>query len=103
MTWVEKIAGIGRENQKHFLQYALHFMREYLRLKLIGNQGIRLQGKELTTAQNMLKVIEYDQVEKITKLFDDCSYYVERNANPKVLFLDTSIQIHRILRPAVVS
>lgn len=97
--WVEKMAKLGRENQKEFLKYGLHFMREYLALKMTDGQlNARLQGKELDTAQNLTKVIEFDQVEKIVQLFTDCSYFVERNANPKILFLDTSIQLNKILK-----
>lgn len=98
VPWVEKFATIGRENQKHFLKYALHFMREYLLVKLTGNQNLRLQEQELKTAVNLTKVIELDQIQDISKLFDECSYYVERNANPKVLFLDASIELNRILK-----
>ena len=27
VTWVEKFAAIGRENQKQFIRYALHFIQ----------------------------------------------------------------------------
>lgn len=103
MTWVDQFAGIGRENQKHFLRYALHFLREFMSLKLTGNQQIRLRAEELETAQKMTKVIEFVHIEQIAKLFDDCSYYIERNANPKILFLDASITLNKILKTPVAS
>ena len=28
--WVNEMSGWGRENQKNFLEYGLHFFREYL-------------------------------------------------------------------------
>lgn len=98
VPWVEKIAKEGRENQKHFLTYALHFLREYLLLKAAGDLPVRLQETELTTAKKMTKVLELEQVEQLSKLFSDCTYAVERNANPKVLFLDASIQMKRIFK-----
>lgn len=98
VSWVEKFATIGRENQKHFLRYALHFLREYMLVKLTGNQNLRLQDQELKTALNLTKVIELDQIQDLSKLFDNCFYYVERNANPKVLFLDASIELNSILK-----
>ncbi len=97
VQWVETFAKAGRENQKHFLQYALHFMREYMLLRLTGREDIRLQPSEQTTAKRMLKVISFEQVEEIAQILSDCSFYIERNANPKVLFLDTSIRLHAIL------
>ena len=98
VQWSEAIAEIGRENQKQFLRYGLHFFREYLLLLLTGNEAVRLQPKELETARNLTKVISFDQVDSIVRLFTDCAYFVERNANPKVLFLDTSIKMHRIIK-----
>lgn len=96
--WVEQFASAGRENQKYFLRYGLHFMREYLDLKMLGKEQVRLMNEEFNTAKRMLQVLEFEQVEKINKLFSDCAYFVERNANPKILFLDASIQLNRILK-----
>ncbi len=98
VNWVDDFAKLGRENQKHFLQYALHFLREFSVLKVNEQARIRLQKDELETARNMAAVLELDQVEQLAKLFSDCSYSVERNANPKVLFLDASIQMHKIMK-----
>jgi len=102
VNWVAKFSTIGREDQKYFLQYGLHFMREYMVLKLTGNENVRLLPNELKTAQNLTKIIEFDQVEKITNLFNDLSYYVERNANPKILFLDASLKMNQILKNKLV-
>lgn len=102
VKWVEKFAGIGRESQKHFLQYAQHFLREYTILKVTGNEAVSLLPQEMETAKKMTKVLDIAQIDILTKLFNDCSYYIERNANPKVLFLDASIRIHKILKYGVV-
>ena len=67
-------------------------------VKITGNQHLRLREKELETALNLTKVIELDQIQEMAKLFDDCYYYVERNANPKILFLDASIRLNQILK-----
>lgn len=96
--WVEQIAKEGRENQKHFLNYALHFLRELALLQVVGNEGIRLQENELETALNMGKVLDLGQVEQLSLLFSDCAFAIERNANPRVLFMDASIQMHHILK-----
>jgi len=82
VTWVDAFAKLGRENQKQLLNYALYFMREFMVIKMTGEARVRLQGEELKTAQNMTKVIEFDQIEKITKLLNDSYYHIERNANP---------------------
>ncbi len=95
----EELSKLGRENQKYFLTYALHFLRELMVLRVTNNQdNIRLQNTEKQTAINMTKVIGFQQIEKISDLLNEAIFHIERNANPKILFLDTSIQLHKVLR-----
>lgn len=96
--WVEIFAKQGREPQKFFLRYGLHFFREFLFFKTTGTEKVRLLPTELETARKMNQILDFDKVEKITSLFSDCIYHVERNANPKILFLDASIRINKIFR-----
>lgn len=99
VKWSEDFAGQGRENQKHFLQYALHFLREITLLIAAGPEvKVRLQNQELESAKKMAGVMDLDQAEQLMQLFSDCIFAVERNANPKVLFLDASIQMNHILK-----
>lgn len=89
---------MGRKDQVVFLQYGLYFLREFMSLQL-GNQqlAVRLQKNELSTAQNMLKVIGLEQLQAMIQLFDEMAFHVERNGNPRILFLDASIQVHKML------
>lgn len=103
VEWVDQVAGIGRENQKQFLRYALHFVRELTLLKALSDQAgfddkPRLPAGELETAQRLTTVVEVDQLELISELLTDTSYHVERNANPKILFLDVSIRMNQIFK-----
>lgn len=99
VEWSEKVASLGRENQKHFLRYALHFLRELAVLRAAGQSvSVRLQAEELETARNMAPLLELGQMDQLAKLFSDCSFAVERNANPKVLFLDASIRMNKIMK-----
>lgn len=99
VQWTEEFARLGRENQKQFLQYALHFLREMMSLVSHGNSALRLQPEELSTAQNMSKVLNFEKILQIVKLINDNIYYIERNANAKILFLDASIKMNRIMKP----
>ncbi len=98
VKWTDSFAQLGRENQKQFLQYGLHFLREMMSLIATGNTTLRLRAEELTTAQNMAKVLDFDKITQLAALFNDNIYYIERNANPKILFLDTSIVMHKIFK-----
>jgi DNA polymerase-3 subunit delta' len=105
VRWTESFSKKGREKQKLFLKYGLHFLREVLILKMTDglNEDLppRLRKDELETAQKMKTVLDIDKIQGISRLFDECIYHVERNANPKVLFLDASIRTHRILRAKI--
>ncbi len=98
--WTDEFATLGRENQKHFLRYALHFWREFLVLSVSEGvaERVRLPADELESARKMLPLIDHEQLADITTLLSECSEYVERNANPKILFLDAGIRIHQIIR-----
>ncbi len=99
VNWVNKFAKTGREGQKQLIIYALHFLREFLALKMIGNDyQLRLQTEEADTATKMTRVLDYEQVNKMMELFNNVHYYIERNANGRILFLDTSIRLHKIFR-----
>jgi DNA polymerase-3 subunit delta' len=89
---------MGRENQKSFILYAINIMREVLLLKNSLQQMFRLTGKEETLAERFAELFGHDQVEAIITLFEETSFNIERNANPKILFLDVSLQLVLLLK-----
>ncbi|MBP7821773.1 MAG: hypothetical protein KA010_02540, partial [Saprospiraceae bacterium] len=98
-SWVDQFAQKGRETQKFFLQYALHFLRELLILVHNNNpSSVRLQPIEISTAQNIQKILTGENIGLMAQLFDKSIMHIERNANSKLLFLNISLQLHKILR-----
>ena len=100
VEWTDDFAKLGRETQKHFLRYCLHFWREFLLLSVTHNaqNGVRLPEAELASAIKMLPLIDHEQLAELAGLLSECAEHIERNANPKILFLDAGIRIHQILR-----
>lgn len=98
VTWVEGFAKLGREAQKHFFIYTLHFMRELYQLVATGNDNLRLPTRELASAKGLAPLLDTNRLEKIVAIINDCHYHIERNANPKILMLDASIRIQHLLR-----
>lgn len=93
----ERISTLGRENQKKFIQYALHFLRELLMLSATGRNTMRLLPDEQQSAVNMAKVLDWNKIEAVAQLLNEKMYHIERNANPKILFLDAGIKLHTIM------
>ena len=98
--WVTEVSRWGRENQKHFLEYGLHFFREYLFSLITGKDNIRLSSEEKEIASKMTKLLDVSKTENIISVLNDCIGAVERNANSKILFLADSMTIGRIMRNA---
>lgn len=97
VPWVDAFAKMGREQQKQFLLYGLHFLRELLVLVSTGNTALRLSPQESNTAQKMAKVLDFSKISEISERLNANHYHIERNGNPKPIFLNTSIQVHRIM------
>jgi DNA polymerase-3 subunit delta' len=58
---------------------------------------VHLPPNELDTAQKMTKVMNTASAQAISEELEKAHYHVERNANPKILFLDVSLQIVKVL------
>ena len=97
MAFVEQLSKMGRENQKNFLRYGINFIRECCLLLSGAGSLVHLPAQELETAQKMTNVMNISQADGIITELEKAHYHVERNANPKILFLDVSLQIIKLL------
>jgi DNA polymerase-3 subunit delta' len=97
MAFVEQAAKMGRENQKNFIRYGISFIRECCLLMAGAGTLVHLPAQELDTAQKMTNVMNTAMAQAISAELEKAHYHVERNANPKILFLDVSLQIIKVL------
>ena len=97
MPLVEQLSKMGRENQKNFLRYGISFIRECCMLMAGAGELVHLPSQELETAQRMINVMNLSMAQAISTELEKAHYHVERNANPKILFLDVSLQIIKVL------
>jgi len=97
MDFVDQAAKMGRENQKNFLRYGISFIRECCLLMAGAGNLVHLPANELETAQKMTNVMNTAMAQAISTELEKAHYHVERNANPKILFLDVSLQIIKVL------
>lgn len=88
-----KLAGLGRENQKSFLIYAINLLREVVLYKEGVNQLVHVTDEEIGFLTKFSQTLHLDQLAACIAAFEKSVYYIERNANPKILFLDVSLQI----------
>lgn len=97
VAWIDENARVGREKQKQFLQYGLEIFRDCLMHNFGNVDLVRLSGEEKTFVTKFSKFINHRNYEKITTEFNSSFYYIERNANPKILFMDLIMKTNELI------
>ncbi|MEI9808388.1 MAG: hypothetical protein WDO16_11235 [Bacteroidota bacterium] len=115
--WVEEISKHGREKQKQFLRYfnhLNHLLEQAVRLRVMssaskgevepGNHkfSLTIPEKERDFAERLNKIAEIEQQQAIIEELDRATYYIERNANAKILFHALTIKLYHIIRDKIV-
>lgn len=94
----ESFATLGREGQKRFLHYALHLVRQ----SIVGHYGaaqlVRLTPAEQGFLDKFSKFIHHDNVLALRETLEEAHSDVAGNVNGKLVFVDLSLRVHRLLR-----
>lgn len=94
----ESISRTGRENQKNFLRYCMKMFREVIIMLSGAPMLVHLPDAEKDFIMNFSKSIDLQKAEALFAELEKAYYHIERNANPKILFLDVSLLFVRILK-----
>jgi DNA polymerase-3 subunit delta' len=97
LQWIDENAATGREKQKQFLQYGLQVFRDALMLNLGAANLVRLSGQEKQFLEKFAPFVNQKNYEKLVEEFNSNYYYIERNANPKVLFMDLLLKTNELI------
>ena len=95
--WIDENAATGREKQKQFLQYALQVFRDSLMFNYGERALVKLSGAEKQFLEKFAPYVTQSNYEELVAQFNNSYYAIERNANPKILFMDLLIQTERLL------
>ena len=99
IDFTEEVAKWGRENQKNFLKYGINFLRECSLLLSGADDLVKLPTDTLSIAVKLTtNVLNLAMVEALISELEQAHYHIERNANPKILFLDVSLQLVKIIK-----
>ena len=98
IDWSDTISKTGRETQKRFLNYCLQFFRQALLLNYDAASLVFLQPKTPSfKLENFAPFIHSGNIIEINKELNDAIYHIERNGNAKIILLDLSIKLTRLL------
>ena len=91
--WSLEMAGIGREKQKHFLQYAQQQVREnYIRNLAQPELNYQLEA-ERDFSVKFAPFVHDGNVEAIMNQLDLAERQIEQNGNAKMIFFDLCLQM----------
>ncbi len=97
VEWIDENASRGREKHKQFLQYALEVFRDCLMFNYGDKSLIRLSGQEKVFLEKFAPFINQKNYERLVEEFNNNYYYIERNANPKILFMDLMLKTNELI------
>lgn len=99
VKWIEEISKTGREKQKQFLKYFTLLLEHSIRLRVLGDAVSTNAAPQSMTgfALRLNKLCDIAQQEAIITELDQAAYYIERNANAKMLFHAVTIKLYHII------
>jgi len=98
LSWVDGMAAENKEHQKQFLAACLRVLRECLIVNLADGPLVRLEESQRIAIQKFLPFVNVNNIDLFSTELSEATYYLERNASTKILFLDLSLKISRILQ-----
>jgi len=102
IAWSEKIAATGRETQKQFLHYCIHFFRQALMLNYQATELVFLETNvPKFELEKFAPFVNGANITDIYKELEEAIYHIERNGNSKIILTDLSIKLTRLIHKNV--
>ncbi|GEC70807.1 DNA polymerase-3 subunit delta' [Flavobacterium flevense] len=98
ILWSEKIATLGREAQKKFLQFCMEMFRQALLINYETPDLVYFEPKvDKFKLENFAPFVNGNNIQDIFKELSDAMYHIERNGNAKLILTDLSIKLTRLI------
>jgi len=94
---VEWFNSLSKIKKRTFLIYSLKLMREAL-VSGIDETLSKISDGEMSFISKFRTTLDSDDFEEIIIFLDESIRFLDRNANPKILFLDLSIKISNLFK-----
>lgn len=96
--WVDEIAAIGRERQKQFLAFTLKMIRGNFMMNIQQNSIVYLKDNEKEFSVKFSKFVHSQNIEALTKEFNNAYTHIEYNANAKIVFFHLGLRLAKLLK-----
>ena len=96
VEWSNQWQKESRMNQMAFLNYS----NQILRHAILNKYGETMNRSEsdIKLSQSLINLLNFNGLEKLSKIISSATTQSERNANPKILFLNLSIDLSKLLK-----
>ena len=94
----EEFQKLGRENQKELLSYSLGLLRKVLLFGIDPKFVPHLATGEQQFVTGFARFVTPRNADLLTKELTDAHYHIERNANAKMVFVDSSLRLGGFLK-----
>jgi DNA polymerase-3 subunit delta' len=91
--WSERMASLGREKQKRFLEYFLRLIRENFMYNFQQEELCYMSQREEDFAKNFARFVNEANILPITDLANLAIRDIGQNANAKIVFFDFALQM----------
>ena len=98
MQWAQDLAGIGREKQKKFFEYALRLAREYFVLNMHQDDLVYLNNQEAFWGERFSPFINERNIVRISSEFELAYQHISMNGNPRIIFLDIALKMAKLIK-----
>ena len=98
VKWVEEVSRLGREKQKQFLLYFMHLLQQSIRLRFNDGQAFNIAETEKDFAVRLNKIASVNHQRAIIEELNNAVYFIERNANAKILFHALTIKLYHVIK-----
>jgi len=95
--WINEIATNGREWQKYFIRYGLHFFEEALKAGMSREYKARIVPGYEKLSDFLNEKMDLEAYENAVRLLEDLHYHIERNAYFKVQMLNASLRLRDVI------
>ncbi len=97
-TSCDDFQALGREGQKRFIRYGIQKIRQCVLFDQGCETLVHAVEEEKAFLQKFKKFVSIDTAEWFREEFERLGHELDRNANAKILFMDTSYQLFSRLR-----
>jgi DNA polymerase-3 subunit delta' len=99
ITWAERVAKMGREPQKYFLENSVRLLRSSYMLNAGMAEISYLWGSELEFCRKFSPFIGNDNIEKLVSEMESALSQVRQNGNANIIFTHFALSVSKLINP----